>query len=302
MSGHGVSIAAGRSAAGGDRFEILNQLGSGGMGVVLSAFDRQTRRTVALKFARPGACAGIAHQRRLAIEARAMRLSSGARVCQVMGMTRHDGAPCLAMEALHGRTLEDILRRGRVSVLQAVALAWQLAQALESVHGAGLVHQDVKPANMIVTAEGDLKLLDFGLAVPAGHTPVPLEVVGSVHYLSPDRVRGLKTDVRSDLFSLGSVLYELLTGERAFAGQSAFDVLVRLLDDEPPQLRQLEDCPRALSTLVIRLLAKQPHARPSSATAVRRALASVMRDLRRDEQRWRDGGRRERGRQRRWLQ
>lgn len=229
-----------------------------------------------------------------------MRLASGARVCQVMGMTRYDGSPCLAMEALQGPTLEEVLRCGRLPVAQAVALALQIAQALESVHRAGLVHQDVKPANIIVTADGDLKLLDFGLAVPAGRSAGPFELVGSVHYLSPDRVLGRDADIRSDLFSLGVVLYESLTGEKPFAGSSSFDVLLRIVDEEPPMLRHLGRCPRALSTLLIRLLAKQSHARPTSATIVRRELARVLRELRRDEQRGRDGE--GRCRQRRWLQ
>ena len=240
-------------------YEIVALVGSGGMGEVYKARDSRLNRVVAIKRL------AAEHMARFEQEARAIAALNHANICQI-----HDlGPDYLVMEFVDGQS-----PTGPMAADQAVPLAIQIATALEEAHSHRILHRDLKPGNILVTAKGVAKLLDFGLAKPMtdGDPDVtdtmPGAVMGTAPYMSPEQAQGMPLDERSDVFSFGAVLYELLSGERAFAGDTMAQVLSAVLRDDPRPLR----APAALETIVKRCLAKQPSQRFSSAAELRAAL------------------------------
>lgn len=270
----------GREAGTTGRYRVVGFLGEGGMGTVVEAIDTWHRRPVALKFARTRTGDPIGDIRQVSDEAAAMTRARGPHVCEAFGVTTLEGRPCLAMERLSGRVLQCRRVRGPLAIGAVVEFGLQLASALECVHGAGLVHQDVKPANIFVTSTGLIKLLDFGTAVPFGDTvdaqsdrPGDSAVLGTTNYVAPERILRRPPDPRSDLFSLGAVLYEMVTGRQPFAGTSPAEVLFNVLDAHPAPLRtDVPEIPMTLELVVRKLLAKRVDRRFQSATDLRRAL------------------------------
>jgi serine/threonine protein kinase len=267
------------------RYRITAPLGLGGMGVVFEAVDTVRHRTVALKFARAFRDDHAEGLRQLAHEAHAQALANNVRVCSIYDVTTHDGQPCLVMERLVGRTLEARLEDGRIDNDELISMALQLTEALAAVHRAGLVHQDIKPANLFVTRFGSIKLLDFGLARRAGSAPgdsgskkrsARPAVLGTTNYIAPERILRRPADPRSDLFSLGAVIYEMATGRPPFAGASPAATIFNVLDSQPPSIRAAAPGrPIALDRLVRKLLAKPADRRYQSAAAVRKALLRI---------------------------
>jgi serine/threonine-protein kinase len=247
-------------------YEILAPIGAGGMGELWKARDTRLNRIVAVKRLKDR------HSARFEQEARAIASLNHPHICQI-----HDiGPDYLVLEYIEGRPL-----KGPQAVDEAVRLATQIAEALDVAHRKGVVHRDLKPANIMVTSEGSIKLLDFGLAKQVAHSSVTttletetLEgtVMGTAPYMSPEQARGKPLDARSDIFSFGAVLYELLSGRRAFDAENAVATMAAILHTEPAPL---DTAPAALQAIVKRCLAKPPEQRFQTMAEVRTALQQV---------------------------
>src|SRR5471032_1875084 len=228
-------------------YEIQGKLGSGGMGWVYRALDRRLNRAVALKVLPPGQLvANKTHT--LSREAHAASALNHPNIVTIYEIGREGAIDFIAMECVGGQTLRETIAH-RMPLTEALALAVQIAEALAAAHEAGIVHRDLKPANVMVTETGLVKILDFGLAKLTDRGPMtttgddtqtiaeaPLTVegsiIGTVSYMSPEQAQGKKVDARSDIFSFAVVLYEMVTGTRAFAGDSALSTLSAILRDE----------------------------------------------------------------------
>jgi Tol biopolymer transport system component len=266
-------------------YRVVGRLGAGGMGVVYHAEDPRLGRPVAIKVLPAGAldAEAVARFRR---EARAASALNHPHICTVYDVGDHDGAPFLVLEFLEGETLADRLRRGPLSADDALSLAAQVADALATAHGAGIVHRDIKPGNLFVTRRGDAKVLDFGLAKHAdasregdetragsAQLTVAGTTMGTVAYMSPEQARAEPVDGRSDVFSLGVVLYEMLTGRRPFDGPSPGVIFSEILTRIPPPPSQLlPGLPPDLDRIVLRVLEKDRELRYQTAADLRADL------------------------------
>lgn len=259
------------------RFEVQGLAGSGGMGVVYRASDRRTGRAVALKVAGPEL------EARFRREAILLESVQHPHIVQhIAHGTSDDGDMWLAMEWLDGETLDKRLKRGPLSLADALTAAHQIAEALAAMHELGMTHRDLKPSNVLLR-EGRIDgvvLLDFGIARSDASTTAITETngfVGSLGYIAPEQARGdVEVDARSDVFSLGVLLFESITGQRPFAAEDPLAEACRILLEEPPRLAErCPDVPAALDDLVLRLLAKDPAARPADGHAAAAALADV---------------------------
>lgn len=252
-------------------YRILERIGTGGMGTLYRAHDTRLGRAVALKFLPPQPSTGEESRERLLSEARAAAALEHPNVCAIheVGETE-DGRPFIAMPFYRGETLKERLRRGPLPAAEAAAVARQLAAGLAAAHASGIVHGDIKPANVMLTADGTVKLLDFGLAetgsVVGGRPGGPW---GTLPYMSPERVGGGPTDPQSDLWSMGAVLYEMLTGAPPFRAASELVLLREILRERPEPVSTLAPAtPEPLARIVDRLLRKEPGARYESAGAL----------------------------------
>ena len=259
-------------------YRLISSLGSGGMGMVYRAHDTRLDREVALKFLPPHLSAQPEARERLLVEARAAAALEHPNICSIheIGETS-DGRPFIAMACYEGETLKERLARGPVPPAEAVAIAVQVARGLRAAHAHGIVHRDVKPANVILGTDGMVRLLDFGLAKIADVTLTgPGVTPGTVAYMSPEQARGDSVDHQTDLWSLGVVLYEMLTGERPFGGGNDRAVIQAILHDEPkPISKGRPDIPASLARIAERLLRKAPVDRYGSADALLADLVSA---------------------------
>jgi Tol biopolymer transport system component/predicted Ser/Thr protein kinase len=253
-------------------FEITGKLGEGGMGVVYEAIDRHLDRHIALKILPPEKVANPARKQRFIQEAKAASALNHPNIIHIYDIAETDGVPFIAMEYVAGKTLDQLIGRKGMHVAEVLRYAVQIADALAKAHSAGIIHRDLKPSNIMVSDDGVLKVLDFGLAKliePAsgelGETKtVRAEksdteegtIVGTVAYMSPEQAEGKKVDVRSDIFSFGSVLYEMVTGGRAFRGDSRLSTLSAILKEEPAPAPP--EVPRDLDRIIVRCLRKDP--------------------------------------------
>jgi serine/threonine protein kinase/Tol biopolymer transport system component len=254
-------------------YRILEKLGGGGMGVVYKAEDTKLGRMVALKVLPPERVADPNRKRRFVQEARAASALNHPNIIVIHDIDEAEGVHYIAMEHVEGKTLDRLIARHGLRVNEALKYAVQMAAALAKAHAAGIVHRDLKPTNVMVTDDGLVKVLDFGLAklteaAPTGETEtaVTLEptteegtIVGTVGYMSPEQAEGKPVDARSDIFSFGSVLYEMLTGQRAFQGETKVSTIAAILREEPKPLSQVvEGLPREVERIVKRCLRKDP--------------------------------------------
>ncbi|MGH7696417.1 MAG: protein kinase domain-containing protein, partial [Gemmatimonadaceae bacterium] len=262
------------------RYEILSCIGVGGMGAVYRARDTRLERDVALKFLPVHVRAPRAAEEQLLTEAKTAAALEHVNVCTVheIGET-DDGRPFIAMAFYEGETLRDRLRRGPLAVHEAVDIGKQIARGLGAAHARSIVHRDVKPGNVMLTPDGTVKLLDFGLAqvedtnaTRSGMTP------GTMAYMSPEQVLGELVGPRSDLWSLGVVLYEMLTGTQPFRGETHSDVRHAISHAKPQSISRLQPgTPPSLQGILTRLLEKEPQARYASAAEVLTDLDLTLR-------------------------
>jgi eukaryotic-like serine/threonine-protein kinase len=266
------------------RYRVLEPLGAGGMGIVYRAEDPTLGRTVAIKILAPAWLRDPKTRERFQREARAAAALDHPNICTVYEVgTTDEGRPFLAMPCYRGETLAAKIARRPLPAGEAVDLALQIAAGLACAHAGGIVHRDVKPANLWVTDDGVVKILDFGIAklAPAAVgrgqvTTMTGVVLGTAGYLAPEQIRGAAVDSRADLFALGTVLFEMLTGVRPFKREHFVETLHAVLHDPPSgALAQRDDVPAPLIDVVMRLLEKAPEARFQSAQEVTRALHAI---------------------------
>jgi tetratricopeptide (TPR) repeat protein len=262
-------------------YRLARRLGQGGMGEVFLAWDERLGRRVALKRIRREAPTAEERERFRREASAAARLSHPA-VVRIYDLVEDAAGDALVFEYVEGRTLRELLREGLPPPAFAARLGREIAEGLAAAHAGGLVHRDLKAENVMVTPDGHAKILDFGIAkaaAPGGEgeaLTVEGALLGTFHAMSPEQARGGEVDARSDLFSLGVLLYELLTGRSPFRGSDLLETLQRVAGHRPPPVRESRpEIPGALSDLVDRLLAKRPEERPASAGEVARELAAL---------------------------
>ena len=272
------------------RYRVEGEIGRGGMGVVYRAVDTSLGRRVAIKVLPPDATADPDRHRRFIQEARSASALNHPHIVTIYEVGEHDGTTFIAMELVDGVPLDTLLAKGPLPLPTALEYATQGASALEAAHTSGIVHRDIKPANIMITADGRVKVLDFGLAKlierPAAEATMsafettPGIVVGTAAYMSPEQAQGQPVDARSDIFSLGVVLYEMVTGQRPFAGSSSAALLSAILRDQPRPVRSVRpEVPADVEAIVDRALAKDPAARYQNAAILRAGLAAAHAQL-----------------------
>ena len=285
-----VQSLAGRDLG---RFLVLKKLGAGGIGEVWLAKDKELSREVALKFLSPGLARGSDQARRFRQEARAASALNHSNLVTIFDIGEFEGRQFIAQEYVPGTTLREMLSLGPLSAEAVVDIATQIAAGLRAAHAAGVVHRDVKPENIMVRPDGVVKILDFGIArlmedqaaigdKSATELTRPGLILGTARYMSPEQARGLPVDGRSDVFSFGVVMYEMLTGSAPFTGATPSDVLAAILKYEPPPLSgNARHVPAEFERIVQRCLAKDPAARYASAAALHEDLKIAAAKLRR---------------------
>ena len=270
-------------------YEVVGMLGAGGMGDVYGARDPRLERDVAIKVLPAQFATDRDRLRRFEQEARAASALNHPNILTVHDVGSHRGAPYLVTELLEGESLRERLRSGALPASEAVELGVQVAAGLSAAHEKGIIHRDLKPENLFVTRDGRVKILDFGLAklmrtpeevavapTVAGATTAGL-VMGTVAYMSPEQARGQAVDQRSDIFSFGAVLFEMLAGTQAFARDTAADTLSAILKEDPPPLTPPSGgIPANLEPIIRRCLAKRPQDRFASASDLHTALQSLV--------------------------
>ena len=245
-------------------YKILEKLGEGGMGVVYKAEDTKLERTVALKFLSPRAIGTAEEQVRFVREAQAAAALNHANICTIHEIDEHDGQRFIAMEFVEGQSLKAKIGSGPLPLDDAVDIAAQVGEGLREAHEKGIVHRDVKSANIMVTPRGQVKVMDFGLAKAPGRTQLTEAgtTLGTVAYMSPEQGRGDAVDARSDIWSLGVVLYEMVSGQLPFEGDHEQAIMYAILNEDPVPLTSLRSkVPLALERVVSKCLEKQPSRR-----------------------------------------
>jgi len=267
-------------------YRITGKLGSGGMGIVYEAEDVRLPRKVALKFLPDEYADDPDAERRFQREADTIAQLNHPNICTIYEIDRAEGRVFIAMECVEGINLKTYMSRNQLSTAAIVEIAMQIAAALGSAHAKGIVHRDIKPGNIVVNADGQVKVLDFGLArrfmTPDTHelgadgSTIPGRPMGTANYMAPERILQLPLDPRSDLFSLGVVMFEMATGRLPFAGASPSETVANVLDKAPEPLTSLSPRhPKSLEQVVQRLLAKRASDRFATAADLTRALEAI---------------------------
>jgi predicted Ser/Thr protein kinase len=244
------------------RYEITGELGRGAMGVVYKALDPTIGRTVALKTMRLDVHGLDAQEmvRRFQNEARAAGVLNHPNIVTIYDAGEQDGIFYIAMEFIEGTTLHELLAEKRVLATEEILqYTRQIARGMDYAHSNGIVHRDIKPANIMITANGTVKIMDFGIAKSGGQVTNTGQVLGTPNYMSPEQVKGRALDGRSDLFSMGVILYEMLTGEKPFVGQNVTTIIYKIVNETPIAPRDLDVTVHpGLSAIVVKALAKAP--------------------------------------------
>ena len=279
-----------------NRYKILGLLGKGGMGEVYLAEDTELHRRIALKVLPAGFTRDSDRVRRFVQEAHAASALNHPNIVTIHEIGRLDDVHFIVTEFIEGQTLREKFRTGGVPVTEALDVAIQVASALDAAHAAGIVHRDIKPENIMLRRDGYVKVLDFGLAKLAEHekpstdlvtakeavTTNPGIVMGTVNYMSPEQARGLDVDVRTDLWSLGAVLYEMITGRVPFGGETTSHVIVAILESDPAPLAIQGELPPALEQIFLKALCKDKNERYQTASDLALDLKRLKQDLESD--------------------
>ena len=272
-------------------YEVVEKIGEGGMGIVYKARDTRLGRLVALKVLPADRIENAERRQRFVQEARAASALNSPHIVTVYDIDEADGVHFIAMELVEGRTLADRIGRRGLPLREALSIGAQIAEALARAHAQGIVHRDLKPANVMVTPEGVAKVLDFGLAKlvetevsedePTDLKPATDEgtILGTAAYMSPEQAQGKRVDARSDIFSFGSVLYEMVTGRRPFSGETKVSTLAAILKEEPKPASEVAPAvPRELERLIQHCMRKDPARRFQHMDDVRTLLEQLRED------------------------
>lgn len=275
-------------------YKLLDKLGAGGMGEIYKAEDTRLHRVVAIKLLSPSVASDPERRKRFLQEAQAASALNHPNIITVYDIISDGDTQCIVMEYVAGKTLREMIPIGGLPVPQVLQYAVQMASALATAHAAMIIHRDLKPSNVMITPSNLVKILDFGLAkwiepAPSTGEEATIDqaqltregsIIGTVSYMSPEQAEGKRVDARSDIFAFGSVLYEMLTGRRAFEGTSGISTLSAILrDDVKPMYEVAPEVPPLLEQIVLRCLPKDPDARWANMKQVEGALSSLQRQL-----------------------
>jgi serine/threonine protein kinase len=261
-------------------YKITEKIGEGGMGAVFKGIDLMLEREVAIKMLRPELASQPQVVERFRSEAVTLAKLNHPNIATLFSFLRQGEDFFMVMEFVRGETLDSLIRRsGAMRCDTAIALFCQALEGIDHAHRMGIIHRDIKPANMMLTETGTLKVMDFGIARVLGTSRMTKQgnIVGTIEYMSPEQVRGQETDARSDIYSLGILLYEMLTGRVPFSSDSEFDLMKMQIDDAPQPPRVFSaQIPQAVEQAIMRALAKRSEARFQGAGEFRNALSSAL--------------------------
>ena len=258
----------------GERYEIVGCVGSGGMADVYKAKDHKLNRFVAMKVLKPEFSADTNFIRKFQREAQAAAGLAHPNVVNVFDVGEDQGINYIVMELIEGITLKEyISKKGRLTVKEATSIAIQVSMGLEAAHNRNIVHRDIKPQNIIISTDGKVKVTDFGIARVASSNTISTNAMGSVHYSSPEQVRGGYSDFKSDIYSLGITMYEMVTGRVPFDGDTTVAIAIKHLQDEMvPPSQYVPELPHSLEEIILKCTQKSPDRRYST-------LAELINDL-----------------------
>jgi len=268
------------------KYKIIEVSGRGGMGIVYKAEDTKLKRSVALKFLPPELIQDEEAKERFVLEAQAAAALSHPNICTIHEIDEEGGKSFIAMEYVEGQSLRTKIEKGPLEINEVLNIFVQVAEGLEEAHKKGIIHRDIKSANIMVTDKGQAKVMDFGLAKVKGGTLLTREgtTLGTVAYMSPEQAKGKEIDHRSDIWSLGVVLYEMLCGQLPFKGEREASILYSVVHEEPKPLKEIKrDLPPELQQIINRALRKRPESRYSSAAEIIKDLKKYQDSLRAEE-------------------
>ncbi len=277
-------LLSGTTLAG--KYKIIKVLGRGGMGIVYKAEDTKLKRSIALKFLPPELIQNEEARERFVLEARAAAALTHPNICTIHEIDEEGGKSFIAMEYVEGQTLRAKIEKGPLGLDRALDIAIQVTEGLEEAHKKGIIHRDIKSSNIMVTEKHQAKVMDFGLAKVKGGTMLTREgtTLGTVAYMSPEQAKGQEVDLRSDIWSLGVVMYEMLTGQLPFKGEREASILYSVVHEEPKSLKEVKrDLPPELQQIINRALKKKPESRYSSAAEMLKDLKKYQDVLRAEE-------------------
>jgi len=269
-----------------DKYKIIEVSGRGGMGIVYRAEDTKLKRSVALKFLPPELIQNEEVRERFVLEAQTAAALSHPNICTIHEIDEEGGKSFIAMEYVEGQTLREKIEKGPLELGESLNISMQVAEGLEAAHKKGIIHRDVKSANIMVTDKGQAKVMDFGLAKVKGATLLTREgtTLGTVAYMSPEQARGKEVDNRSDIWSLGVVMYEMLSGQLPFKGDREASILYSVVHEEPKPLKEIKrELPIELQQIINRALRKKPESRYASAEEMLKDLRKYQDVLQAEE-------------------
>lgn len=271
---HGAELAG--------KYKVIDVVGKGGMGIVYKAEDTKLKRSVALKFLPPELIQDKESKERFVLEAQAAAALSHPNICTIYEIAEEEGKPFIAMEYVEGQSLRAKIGKDPLELIEALSISLQVAEGLDEAHKKGIIHRDIKSANIMVTDKGQAKIMDFGLAKVKGGTLLTREgtTLGTVAYMSPEQARGEEVDHRTDIWSLGVVLYEMLSGHLPFQGDREASILYSVVHEEPKPLKEAKrDLPQELLQIVNRALRKKTESRYQSAAEMLKDLKKYKESL-----------------------